>query len=49
MEGQLVISGDADAVSILAHLPNPVFVIDDRDRSEGTVANRSHFRELCRH
>ena len=32
MEGQLVISGDAAAVSILAHLPNPVFVIDDRDR-----------------
>ena len=32
MEGQLVISSDAAAVSILAHLPNPVFVIDDRDR-----------------
>ena len=32
MEGQLVKSGDAAAVSILAHLPNPVFVIDDRDR-----------------
>ena len=32
MEGQLVISSEAAAVSILAHLPNPVFVIDDRDR-----------------
>ena len=32
MEGQLFISSDAAAVSILAHLPNPVFVIDDSDR-----------------
>ena len=31
MEGQLVTSGDTGAVSILAHLPNPVFVIDDQD------------------
>ena len=31
MEGQLVTSGDTAAVSILAHLPNPVFVIDDQD------------------
>ena len=32
MEGQLDISGDAAAVRVLAQLPNPVFVIDDRDR-----------------
>ena len=32
MEGEPFISSDAAAVSILAHLPNPVFVIDDSDR-----------------
>ena len=32
MGGELFISSDGAAVSILAHLPNPVFVIDNSDR-----------------